>query len=492
MALNDSTPRRAAGYARFSTDKQTENSIDAQLTAIRRYCEQNDISLVATFVDMAMSGTNTQRPDFQRMIEAAKAHEFDCIVIYDISRASRDVVDWLGFRKLMRSLDIAVLSTTERLGNIDDPNAFLTELLTAGLGQHMVLQTRQKSIAGVAERAKHGVFLGGYPPLGYVIENGAYVVNEREARAVQLIFAMYANGFSYDSIVAELSKMGIKGKRGNTIGRNGLNQILKNERYIGVYTWNKRRMKYMGKYAGGMPNPDGVRIENAIPAIIDRETWDRVHRRMKNNHRRACNTAKRKYLLAGLIECSQCGGAYTGRTTTSSKGYETRYYVCGNKYRNHTCGAQNINADMLEAAVLDKLREYFAGGDFDVMAERVYKAYCKSINNHAAEQKELAKVESEIANIIKAIRTGLDCEDLRADLSRLQARRAELNEILSISPHIAITPELIADKLKKDAQSLGDNDLERLLKSYVTKIYAHRDEIVITGGVNIVGCGGRI
>jgi len=90
---------RAAAYARYSTDRQNPNSIDAQLSAIARYCENNDHTIVATFVDMALSGTNTERPEYQRMVGAAKTGAFDCIVVYDMSRGSRDVADWFAFCK---------------------------------------------------------------------------------------------------------------------------------------------------------------------------------------------------------------------------------------------------------------------------------------------------------------------------------------------------------------------------------------------------------
>lgn len=82
-----------------------------------------------------------------------------------------------------------------------------------------------------------------------------------------------------------------------------MSSILTNERYIGVYTWNKRYMKLMNKWAGGKPNPNCVRIENCIEPIIDKETWERVRNRMNDNKRRATNKAKRTYLLSGLIEC---------------------------------------------------------------------------------------------------------------------------------------------------------------------------------------------
>ena len=107
---------RAAAYTRYSTDRQDENSIAAQLTAINQFCQKNGHTLVATFVDEAQTGTNTERPDFQRMVEAAKSKAFDCIVIYDMSRGSRDVVDWFSFRKQMRSLHVSVFSATESPG----------------------------------------------------------------------------------------------------------------------------------------------------------------------------------------------------------------------------------------------------------------------------------------------------------------------------------------------------------------------------------------
>ncbi|MCL2070834.1 MAG: recombinase family protein [Oscillospiraceae bacterium] len=483
---------RAVAYARYSTDKQTENSIDTQLNAINDYCAANSITIISTFVDMAMSGTNTERPDFQRMLAGAKSKQFEAVIIYDISRASRDLADWLNFRKLMQSYNIKVISTTQNLGSIDNPDTFLTETITAALGQHMVLQTRQKSIAGTAEKAKQGVFLGGYAPLGYDIVDGKYIVNDHEAKAVRTIFSMYAMGDSYADIFAKLAEGGYKGRRGATIGKTGLHAILKQERYIGTYTWNKHKMKYFGKWAGGEKNPNAVRIENAIPAIIDYDTWERVQKRMNNNKRNASNTAKHEYLLSGLVECGKCGASFTGRASTNKKGYTTRYYVCGSKNRAKTCDAKNINADQLESAVVIKLKEYFANGDFDTMADEIFKAYTNGKGSKVEEKKELKEVERQLANGTKAILDGVDITELKEEMARLNVRKSELQDIIAVSPDLILTKEMIAEKLKKDAQLLHDGEVKRLIKSYVTKIYTHSDEIIITGGVNMEHCGRRI
>jgi len=85
---------------------------------------------------------------------------------------------------------------------------------------------------------------------------------------------------------------------------------------------------------------------------------------------------------------------------------------------------------------------------------------------------------------------GADFSELREEMARLRIRKAELEEILAMSPDLVLTKEMIAAKLRADAQSLQEGDVERLLKAYVTKIYARNDEIIITGGVPLSGCGG--
>ena len=148
---------RTAAYARYSTDKQTENSIAYQLDAIRKYCREHSITIVATFADEAESGTNMDREGFRQMVAAAGRGEFDAVVIYDVTRGSRDVGDWFTFRKAMLMLGVQVIATTQSLGDITNSNDFLLELISVGMGQREVLETRQKSINDVAVKAAGGV-----------------------------------------------------------------------------------------------------------------------------------------------------------------------------------------------------------------------------------------------------------------------------------------------------------------------------------------------
>ena len=479
----------AAAYARYSTDKQTDNSIAYQFTKIQEYCSNNSINIVRFYSDEGQSGTNLNRTGFQQMLADAQARKFDTIVIYDISRGSRDVEDWFHFRKTMKMLGIDVISTAQSLGDITDPNAFLTELISVGLGQHQVLDTRKKSLDGTAIKAKEGLFLGGYAPLGYKIVNGHYVIEPYEAKFVNQIFTMYADGKSYDNIIKALN--GLKGRRGKPIGKNTLSTILKNERYIGVYTWNKKQYKLLRKWAGGKANPNVVRIENAIPAIIDKQTWERVQIRMSDNKGKARNKAKTKYLLSGLIECSSCGATYVGHTSTNSKGYKTRYYVCGNKYRTRTCKSKNINADKLEEFVILNLRNYLHSIDYNDAAEEI----CNKINNASpdlkSEKAELLEIERKLNNGVKAILNGLNFPELEDEMDKMRIRKSELEDIIkrAESTRPTVSKQAIIELFK---DSIDNNNIEQLIKYHITKIYAHEDgSCTVNVGVHIESCGGQ-
>lgn len=483
---------RAAAYARYSTDKQTENSIAYQLDAIRKYCRENDITIVATFADEAETGTNMDREGFRQMVAAAGRGEFDAVVIYDVTRGSRDVGDWFTFRKAMLMLGVQVIATTQSLGDITNSNDFLLELISVGMGQREVLETRQKSINGVAVKAKQGVFLGGIPPLGYDVVNGAYVVNPCEARTVRTIFAMYADGQSYSAILEAID--GAIGKRGQPLGKNSLHSILTNERYVGTYTWNKRRVKLFRKWAGGALNPNCIRLEGHIPAIIDNETWERVQKRMSDNKRNAVNKAKRTYLLSGLIECEECGGTYVGHTSVNSKGHETRYYVCGNRYRTHTCKGRNINADELETFVVQQLKAYLLQADFEQEAKRIADQINGASPDLTEERKELADVTAKINNGLKAILGGMDFTELRDEMDRLRVRKSELEDIISrrTASRQQVDPQNIV-RMFEDAVDNWDDDLPQIVKQLVTKIYAHTDgTISVNVGVHMNGGGRRI
>lgn len=482
---------RAAAYARYSTDKQTGNSIAYQLNAIQQYCKAENIPIIATYTDEACSGTNADRAGFQAMVAAAKSGLIDTVVIYDITRGSRDVGDWFTFRKAMMYLGVNVISATgQKLGDLTNGQDFLLELITVGMGQVEVLGNRQKSLAGVATKAQQGAFLGGIAPLGYDIVNGEYVINHTEADAVKKIFAWYANGKSYNYMIDHLN--GATGKRGRPLGKNSFRSILTNERYIGVYTWNKRKYKLFRKWVGGELNPDVVRLEGVIPPIIDTDTWGRVQKRLKDNKHKARNKSKHNYLLSGLIVCDNCGAAYVGHTSTNKKGYSTRYYTCGNKYRTRECNAKNINAEEIETFVVQNLKAYLLSLDFDEMADYI----CDKINNASpdlsAEKQELVQLDTKIKNGINAILSGMQIPELDKELDRLRNRKHELEDIIAQreAELPQISREAVIELLKNSVEEWNEENLPQIIRTHIQKIYAHSDgSCTVHVGVHTNGCG---
>ena len=486
---------RAAAYARYSTDNQTSNSIAYQMEKIQKYSKENNITITAFFIDEAQTGTNANRTGFINMVNAAKNKEFDAVIIYDISRGSRDVGDWFIFRKAMAEANVKVISCTQNLGDIYNSNDFLVELISVGLGQREVLETRQKSIDGVAIKAKQGQFLGGVAPFGYDIVNGQYIINPTEAPVIQKIFTMYASGCSYTDIVEAIKNF--SGRYGRPFGKNTLSVILRNERYVGVYFWNKRKVKHFRKWAGGELNPDVIRIEDAIPAIISKDIWEAVQMRLNNNKRNASNKAKREYLLTGLIECAECGATYVGHSTCKKKAngkiYENTYYICGNKYRTKTCNSKNIRANELETFVVAHVKDYIKNADFKNLAQYIADQVNSNIGNLDKEKAELLKIETKIKNGVNALLNGANIPELSAEIDNLRLRKAELTDIINAANLSSkeVDPAAI-EKMFINAAANLDNaaNLKTLINAFVTKIYANPDgSVTVQIGVHMNYCG---
>ena len=484
-----------AGYGRYSTPKQC--SIEVQFAYIRKYCREHGIELPESqlYDDEAMTGTRVKkRKGFHELLNAAKKHEFDCVVLYDLTRGSRDVVDWFTFRKYMKALSIEVYSVMDRLGDLDNPTDFLTELVTVGMGQTHVLTSRLKSMDKINFLAKQGKFLGGYAPMGFDIKDGRYIINPVEAEYVRTIFTMYAADRSYSEILKALPPE-LRGKRGRPIGKNSLHEILKNERYIGKYTWCKRKVKYMSEWAGGGPSDRAVTIDNIIPPLIDGDTWERVRKRMEaNKHNKLNNNhSNREYLLTGLLRCGYCGGAYIGITTTNKKGYEYKFYACGNKYRRRTCKSKNIAANDIEPLVVSLLRRSMRDGS---MIEATVDAILSagSGENSRSEisvlKKELSDLDGKINNLVDALSNGLNSPSVQARLTEFEGRKQILSQkIKELRPKPTLSRDYLIKELSKDAEKLEKNPacVKELLHKYIVKIDIFDDAIEIYSTADFSG-----
>lgn len=450
---------KAAIYARFSSDNQREESITAQIRACSAYCNNKKYVIAKTYTDEAKSAMSDNRPEFQRMINDAKAGLFDVVIVHKLDRFARNRYDSAFYRRELKMAGVHIESVLERLD--DSPESVLMESLLEGLAEYYSKNLAREAMKGMKETALQAKHCGGIPPLGFNVNTEKrYVINEREAAAVRLIFSMYDSGFGYSKIIDELESKGHKTKTGKKFGKNSIHELLKNEKYIGVYTFNKRA----SRGADGKKNnrrqkseEEIIRIPGAMPAIIDLDVFERVQQRMINNRRhseKARGKAKVNYLLTGLVRCGNCGASYIGHTITRG-GVGYGYYECGNRDRKNECSNRRIKKDLIENAVINEIEESIFKNK-EELAEMVLEYYNKHKGNDNAEkdclEEELKKVKKTLDNLVKAIESGRMSEVI---LTQIEKREEELNTLKS----------RIAELDNKDGLNLGKKEIVAYLEA---------------------------
>ena len=346
----DNKPLRVACYARYSTSMQREESISAQLRAMKKFCADNGWKIVGKYVDEAYSATTDKRPQFQQMIADSNKREFDIVLVHKLDRFARNRYDSSLYKQKLRKNGVKLCSVLERLDS--SPESILLEGLLESINEFYSANLARESMKGMKENAYKCLFNGGCPGLGYDIdESQHYVINEQEAKAVMLIFSMYLCDYSYQQIADALNADGFLTKIGKPFTRNSFIEILRNEKYTGVYIFNRSESKgYDNKRNShrNKPPEEIIRIEGGIPAIISRETWAAAQKkRIAHMHRsRHCNCV---YLLSKLVVCGVChhsmNGAIRLRPTLPS-------------YHTYTCGTKKADCDNPKEIEKNSLEEY--------------------------------------------------------------------------------------------------------------------------------------
>ena len=215
------------------------------------------------------------------------------------------------------------------LENLDDsPESIILQSLLEGMAQYYSVNLGREVMKGQRQTALKCKHNGGSAPLGYDVdpETKHLVINENERKAVELIFSMFAEGYGYSAIIKELYDRGMQTKTGRNFGKNSLYNILTNQKYRGVYIFNKSSAK----------GPDGkrnshklkdpseiIRVEGGCPAIIDDETFEAVNKRIEENKHGYQRQAKEFYLLAGKVICKECGKYMSGNYRIWGKHLDT-------------------------------------------------------------------------------------------------------------------------------------------------------------------------
>ncbi|MCL2603932.1 MAG: recombinase family protein [Defluviitaleaceae bacterium] len=242
-------------YARYSSSTQTELSIQGQLKVCREYAERNGFTVAGEYIDRAISGkAANNRPDFRRMMDDSARGGFGTVLVYQLDRFARNRLDSALYKAHLRLNGVRVISARETIS--DDASGILMEALLEGIAEYYIIELSQKVRRGLEINAAKGLYTGASVPTGYTIENKRFIIDVSTAPIIKRIFDMYLSGQGITEIARNLGK---------PYNRNSVRRILTNRRYTGVY-----------KY-GSMEIPD------AIPRLIDDETFYRAQSIMEDN-----------------------------------------------------------------------------------------------------------------------------------------------------------------------------------------------------------------
>lgn len=510
---------RVIVYARYSSDNQREESITAQLRACTEYADRNGYIIIKVYTDEARSAQTDDRPHFLDMIHDIKSGQIkaDIVLVHKLDRFSRNRYDSAFYKKELRKFGIRVESVLEHLD--DSPESIILESVLEGMAEYYSKNLAREVMKGMKETALQAKHTGGKPPLGFdVNQDKHYIINEKEVRAVKLIYEMYDTGHGYNTIISTLNnhEEGFKTKAGRPFGKNSIHEILKNKKYIGTYIFNRSA----AKSSNGSRNnhltknsDDVIEIPNAIPVIIPEDLFWRVQKKMSENKR--LNTtggkkAKVEYLLSGLIWCGECNqrmvgssSSYTVKSTQEKK--RLHYYLCNNADRTNTCNNKKINKTDAEDYVIDKLaQEVFSEEAIQKLADKLYKHYIKTKHETAGEgdylKKELVKASKQIENIVDAIANGgSTVQPLLDKLKSLENNKAILesrlhewqvkqeSDTITLDKAVAYLQHY-SDELKSDDPKKVKQVIERFVEKIIVKQNTIEVNLMVT--VHTTGGGG--
>lgn len=470
--------KKAASYARFSSDNQREESIEAQLFDNKKYATRNNIIIVKEYVDRALTGRTDNREAFQQMITDAKKGHFDTVIVHKVDRFARNRYDSAIYKHNLKKHGVKVVYSAQAID--DSPEGVLMEGMLESFAEYYSLNLAQEVMKGMKENAKQAKFNGGIPPLGYdVDENKNYIINKKEAYIVREIFDLYLKGHGYKTIANILNSKGYKNKLGKSFVFNSIPGILKNPKYVGIYEYNKTSREYgedgkrnIKKYKD---EKDIIRLENAIPSIMPMEVFNMAQEELERRAKgRGKSKSLRDYFLSGIMVCGKCGRKMTGHSQRRVKGGDPYFY-----YRCTGC-SNSIRCEVIEKKILDELNKLMFS-DLNNILDKIHKYVLESQEESPKElrylETELKKTNDEIDNIVNLIVKGVGSLELGKKLEQLEDYRRMIQDRINI---VEVEADVSESELrewllniKKDLDE-GTN-LKRIVSSFVREIRIYRE-----------------
>lgn len=460
---------KAVIYARYSSDNQSEESIQAQLRACDEYAKRNNITIINTYIDRAQSARSDKRDNFQKMIRDSEKRSFDVVIVHKLDRFSRDRYDHAIYRKKLRDNGIRLISVLENLD--DSPESVVLESVLEGFSEYYSKNLARETRKGLKETALKGKFTGGVPPLGYDLDDDKnYIINEIEADAVREIFRSVLEGIGYTPLMNSLNRRGLKTKFGKPFGKTSFHDILKNQKYIGKYI-------YYPVGTAKEKKSEPIVVEGIIPPIIDEKTFWEVQNIMNSRKNNGRNKAVETFILSGIFVCGECGSAMTGHRQHNGRYY---YYECCKSTRTKQCDNRTFNRDKIEKIVCDYIKQLLDQNTIDEIKTFILK-HSSVIN---AENSKLEKsLKTELLAIDRRLNTLADMlietpsDTLKNKLLNLEERQKQIKIQLEELETAEITEEKLDEYITyiSDFENLSRKQKQIFASKLIKKITAYKN-----------------
>ncbi|HWR60195.1 MAG TPA: recombinase family protein [Clostridia bacterium] len=461
---------KAALYIRVSTEEQAEEgqSASAQAETLKQYCGAYGIEVFELYQDLGYSGKRlADRPGLARLLEDCGRGCFSLVLVWKISRLSRNLKDLLYLIDIFETCNVHFTSCSERFDTSTPVGRMTLQLLgsIAEFERNTIVENVKLGLAEFARNGGKSTTVLGYDNIGKRL-----VVNEAEAKLVRLIFSLYAEaGLSSSAIAEYLNSLGCKTKRGNAFRGGGIAYILHNPVYVGI---NRHRINRENPYS----------VQGQHTAIIDPELWSRSQEALP-----AQGTKKLERQSSGTpdfkVSCTKCRRPMK-IFYTEARGKKYVYYRCG-------CCSNYVNVRKLEGAVCKAAARAIEDKS---LQGRIYELLEGKASVCGPSMAEASAVETEIKRLKKSrtrylslfegykladTQTFIDrIAEIESRLTALEARKLELGRAALVSCPGTI-PAGYFERLTEDISAFRPETAAKLSAALVKSIEAYGDDIKV-------------
>ena len=496
LEISDPMAYHVALYIRLSKEDESEGpsqSVTNQQSLLDDFVKKHRLSVYDTYIDDGFSGTNFDRPAFQRMIADIEAKKVNMVITKDLSRLGRDYImtghymeryfpeKRVRYISLLDGIDTGIESSAN---DITPFRAIMNDMYAKDISKKIKSVKRDKQ--------RKGQFIGGKPMYGYKMhstEKNKIVIDEEVAPIVRRIFAMALDGMSCRKIAATLNEEGIPtpatyanlpvGNPGPYTGlwsSERISDMLQNETYIGNMVQGRMvKVNYKSKKCLRQPREKWVIVENTHEPLVDRDTFQKV--RLLVESRKHTRSRTYDFLLKGLIFCHECGYPLATLNRKNAAGEERLFFVC-RTYQRFTkagvCTCHSIKEQTVTEAVLAKVREvcqaYLNADELLPMAQKAVEAARAADSTEAEIQSLRGKIDTMTVNLDRMYMdklSGILGEDdfqriylkVKADRSKLEGQLKELEK-------------------KKESPAKAEDEAKALVQRFLDSAYASRELLV--------------